>query len=154
MPSSKPVDAQMSWLEVLAALVLKDGVSLGGLSEDARAVALGLACCEVPLRVGLREADINVALTRALAQSCRFMLIDHVELRRWLVDAGWLMRDGFGREYRRVHAAALPAKMQDVAAALATIDPQAWVQGRRDASQQRREQRRQAWESSQGARPQ
>ena len=136
-------------LAALAALVLKDGVLLGGLSTGDHAAALGLAWCAVPPDAALRETDVNAALKRCLADECRFLDVDHVELRRWLVDTGWLVRDGFGREYRRVAAADLSPELATVAAALQTIDPPRWVAGVRAADVQQRAERRRAWEARQ-----
>ena len=52
----------------LAALVLKDGVMLGGLAAESQALALGLAWCALPVGVALRETEVNAALKRCLAE--------------------------------------------------------------------------------------
>ncbi len=134
---------------VLAALVVKDGVMLGGLAAQPQAVALGLAWCALAPDLALREADVNAALKRCLAEEGSFLDVDHVELRRWLVDAGWLARDGFGREYRRVALADLPARSAAIGAALQALDPPAWVAGVRAAEAAQRDARRLAWEARQ-----
>ncbi len=134
---------------VLAALVVKDGVMLGGLAALPQAVVLGLAWCAVPPDLALREADVNAALKRCLAEQGSFLDVDHVELRRWLVDAGWLTRDGFGREYRRVALADLPTQSAPVAAALLALDPPHWIAGVRAADAAQRNARRQAWQARQ-----
>lgn len=133
----------------LAALVIKDGVLLGGLAAQPQAVALGLAWCALPGEASLREADVNVALKRCLADEGSFLDVDHVELRRWLVDSGWLVRDGFGRQYQRVSPADLPADSAPIAAALVSLDTPRWVGGIRAAEAQQRTARRQAWEARQ-----
>jgi hypothetical protein len=132
-------------LNDLAALVVKDGMSLAGLTPHQRLLVLALACTRVPAGVPLREADVNVALKAALGDECRCIGVDHVELRRWLVDSGWLVRDGFGREYRRVAPDALRPELQPAAQALAAVDAPAWVAQRRAAEQARREQRHAEW---------
>jgi hypothetical protein len=76
---------------------------------------------------------------------------DHVELRRLLVDAGWLARDGFGREYRRVAPPALPASSAELAQALPGPDLPAWVIALRGEHQSQREARRQAFAAGKGA---
>jgi Uncharacterized protein conserved in bacteria (DUF2087) len=137
-------------LHELSTLVAKQGVALGGLTPRQRSLTLGLACCQVSAGVPLREADVNLALKQALADTCRFLGVDHVELRRWLVDGGWLVRDGFGREYRRVAPDGLAPEPKAIALAIAGIDPAVWVADVRDAALAQREQRRQAWEARAG----
>lgn len=139
-----------SLLNDLSAVVVKDGKSLAGLTPHQRLLALALACTRVPAGVALREADVNAALKAALDGECRCIGVDHVELRRWLVDTGWLVRDGFGREYRRVAPHALRPELQPAAEALATIDAPAWVAQRRAAEQERRDQRRAVWQARAG----
>ena len=136
---------------VLAALVVKDGVMLGGLAAQAQAVALGLAWCALPQDTVLRETDVNMALKRCLVEEGSFLDVDHVELRRWLVDAGWLARDGFGREYRRVAAGDLRADNASIAAALEPLDTPRRVAGIRAAQAQVRSARRQAWQARQAS---
>ena len=135
----------------LAALVLKDGVMLGGLAAQPQALALGLAWCALPADVALRETEVNAALKRCLAEEGRFLDVDHVELRRWLVDAGWLVRDGFGREYRRVAGAGLSAGNAPVGMALSAIDLPLWVGELRAVEVQQRTARRQAWQARQAS---
>ena len=48
------------------------------------------------------EAEINEALAKWLADIGQAVEIDHVSLRRYLVDAGYLRRDPGGRSYRIV----------------------------------------------------
>jgi hypothetical protein len=137
--------AVQTQLDTLAALVVKNGVGVGRLTEPQRVLVLGLAWASLPAGTLLREVEVNVALKQALAGPCCFLGIDHVELRRWLVDCGWMQRDGFGREYRRVSAGGLAQPLQVIAAILQPIDIATWVSGLRGASAARRERRRQAW---------
>ena len=134
-------------LAPLATLVIKDGVSLGGLSDSARTLALGLVWAGLPLRV-MTEREVNEALKLQLAGAAGFLGTDHVELRRWLCDAGWMQRDGFGREYRRVAPDALPAAHRDLAAVLESTfdgrDTAAYVLARRAEHAAAREARRRA----------
>lgn len=151
MKSAKSNEAVLR--QELAALVVKDGVALGGIAEHQRHLALALAACAVPPDSVLCEADVNLALKDALAQSCRFLSVDHVELRRWLVDTGWVVRDGFGRAYLRTPRAALPEPLRPIAQALAGLVPAAWVEELRSSMQRDRQRRRLAWEAraAQGA---
>ncbi len=123
-------------LEQLAQLVVKDRVALGGLTEELRALALGLVWAGLP-RTTLAEAGINEALRQQLAGAARCLGTDHVELRRWLCDSGWVQRDGWGRAYVRLPAAQLAAHLQPLGLALdegfGAAGPAAWVESRRAA---------------------
>jgi hypothetical protein len=140
-------------LRDLAALVTKEGVGLGGLSAAHRSWALALVWAGLPAQTALTERQINEWLKAQLAGVAAFLDIDHVELRRWLVDAGWLTRDGYGREYRRVGLDALSAGQREFADALAGIEPAAWVAELRTAHRARREARRARWQAGCMPRP-
>lgn len=133
-------------LSELAAVVVKDGVAIGGLSDAQRRLALAFVWAGLPAGP-MTEREVNEALRAQLDGPARCLHTDHVELRRWLVDAGWMVRDGFGREYRRVPAAALPAAARDVGAALDGMDTPAWAAGRRASHEALRAERRRAFES-------
>jgi Uncharacterized protein conserved in bacteria (DUF2087) len=148
-PSAAVASATPAPLDGLAALVLKDGVMLGGLSPESRSAALALAWASLPPTGVLSEPQVNATLKPWLADAGRFLDTDHVELRRWLVDLGWLARDGFGREYRRQPVEALQRQDQGVAQALAAIDAPAWVASLRAAAAAQRDARRQAWQARQ-----
>jgi hypothetical protein len=140
-------------LRDLAALVTKEGVGLGGLSADHRSWALALVWAGLPAQTALTERQVNECLKAQLAGVAAFLDIDHVELRRWLVDAGWLTRDGYGREYRRVGLGALRAGQREFADAVAAIEPAAWVAELRTAHHARREARRARWQAGGMPRP-
>ena len=93
----------------LAALVVKDGVSLGLLGEADRALVLALAATAIEAGREHREAEVNRLLEAWLQGPGAMLRTDHVELRRWLVDAGFIGRDGFGRAYLRGEAEAARA---------------------------------------------
>jgi hypothetical protein len=88
----------------LAALVVRDGVSLGLLAEADRAQVLALAAAAIEPGREHREADMNRILESWLEGPGAMLRTDHVELRRWLVDAGFVSRDGFARAYLRGEA--------------------------------------------------
>jgi hypothetical protein len=141
---------------MLAPLVVKDRVALGGLGEEHRALALGLVWAGLPGHT-LAEAGINDALRQQLAGAARCLGTDHVELRRWLCDSGWVQRDGWGRAYLRVAVHGLPAHLRTLGQALdegfGTAGPAAWVEAHRAARAAARLARRQAHElGSAGAR--
>ena len=82
-------------------LVLKSGLHLGLLSEGDRALVLALAACAIESGSTLREDEVNRRLSDWLADVGAMVQTDHVELRRWIVDAGYLARDGWGYAYAR-----------------------------------------------------
>lgn len=131
--------------KVLRTLVVKDGVHLGGLTEVQRAWALGVAACSLRLGEGVTEAQANARLKACLGAEGAFLDTDHVELRRWLVDTGWWMRDGYGHRYERVPPQALPESLRPLAEALGSVELSAWVAAQREAVQAERARRRQAW---------
>lgn len=65
----------------LAALVVKDGVALGGLPEPQRQLALALAWAGLPC-TALTESEVNQRLQALLAAALRCLDTDRVELRR------------------------------------------------------------------------
>ena len=127
----------------LAALVVKDGLSLGLLGDADRALVLALAAGAIEVGPAHREAEVNRLLGAWLEGPGAMLRTDHVELRRWLVDAGFVSRDGFGRAYVRGEAeAARTASLLGEATgeALATA-----VDELRGAKAAEREARRQAY---------
>ena len=136
-------------LQTLARLAVKDGVTLGGLPAAELPLALALAHGALPPGAALTERELNVALQAALAGPACWLATDHVELRRWLVDAGWLTRDGFGREYRVLPHAALRAELQPLARTLATVEIASWVAAERRRHQDERAARQARWQASQ-----
>jgi hypothetical protein len=149
-PTVDPIAAS-EVLRPLVALVVKQGVGLGGLTEPAREQALAVVWAALPT-APCSERAINDALREALAGPARFIDTDHVELRRWLVDTGWLSRDGFGREYRAVALAALPPGRQPLARALVAAGPH-WPQAQRERFEAERAARRARWAAAQAGSP-
>lgn len=139
-------------LRSLSSLVIKDHVSLGGLAPRELALALATVHAALPPDAPLSEREVNEALKAALAGPACWLGTDHVELRRWLVDAGWLVRDGFGREYRALAHAALTEPQQALARALATVDIRRWVAAERAQREQARAERKARWLGEQAAR--
>jgi len=137
-------------LRALALLVVKDGVGLGGLPAAQQALVLAWVWAGLPADQVIDERQVNRLLQAQLAGAAAFLDTDHVELRRWLVDAGWLARDGYGREYRRIAVEALAAPQRALADALADIDTAAWVAATRAEHRAQRDARRRAWQAAQG----
>lgn len=149
MTPAEPADPSADALGPLRPWVLKQGVGIGGLTEAERELVLALVWAALPAMPG-NEAAANAALKAALAGPASFLDTDHVELRRWLVDTGWLRRDGYGREYLRTPLADLADSRRPLAQALLTAGP-GWAQAERERHAQARAQRRLAWQSRQGA---
>ena len=134
----------------LGQLVVKSGVMLGGLSQADRLLALSMPAARLPEGEAASEAEVNARLRSSLGEEAACLDVDHVELRRWLVDSGWWRRDGFGRRYERVPVHALPDELRALADALAGLDLPSWAADCRDALKRQREQRRQAWQQQPG----
>lgn len=129
--------------------VVKHGVGLGGLSPDDRGLLFALVWAGLPAGP-LTEPQVNGLLRAQLAGAAACLNTDHVELRRWLVDAGWMHRDGFGREYRRADLDGIGHQPSRAAAReLQSIDTDAWVAQQRASHDAQREARRQAWQGGQ-----
>ena len=129
----------------LESLVLKSGLHLGLLSDPDRALVLALAACAIESGPTLREDEVNRRLSDWLADVGAMVQTDHVELRRWLVDAGYLARDGWGYAYVRG-----PAELDLARQVLGTTDGRALasaVRSVRVAAQSARTARRRAFEA-------
>lgn len=134
-------------LRPLLALMHKRGLGLGGLHQLQQAQVWALVWAGLP-EGGMTEPQVNEVLKAQLAGAACFLDTDHVELRRWLVDAGWLRRDGYGREYRRTPLAelasgALPGHA--TAQVLAGMPVAQWASEQYAAQQAQRTARREAW---------
>jgi len=88
---------------------------------------------------------VNRRLTDWLADVGQMLQTDHVELRRWLVDAAFVVRDDWGHAYARG-----PAEVKRARQVLGTVDAAALasaVRSVRVAAQSARLARRRAFES-------
>ncbi|MDO8418420.1 MAG: DUF2087 domain-containing protein [Rubrivivax sp.] len=150
----RPTASTADRLSALQALVARDGVGLGGLPAAQQSLALALVWSGLPAGAVVDEREVNLWLKAQLAGAAAFLDTDHVELRRWLVDAGWLWRDGYGREYRPMAVADLAAGQrmlaESVHAALGGLGTAAWVTEQRARHRARREARRREWQASRG----
>jgi hypothetical protein len=128
----------------LESLVLKSALHLGLLPEADRALVLALAACALEPGRPLREHEVNRRLTDWLADVGAMLRTDHVELRRWLVDTGYVARDDWGHAYVRG-----PAELEQARRVLGTTDAAALasaVRSVRVAAQSARIARRRAYE--------
>ena len=147
----KPAPPPAELMERIARLVVKEGVTLGKLSEADRSLAMAFVWAGVPADVTLDEPGINLQLKQALQGAARCLDTDHVELRRWLVDGGWLARDGYGRSYQRVAAGDLPEHQTALGQALDSVDTAAFTARLLHQRQAARQARHQAWLGSRQA---
>jgi len=133
-------------LAVYRRLCVRRGIALGGLAsgrqEDLRTVlaAAALALDEVEAS---DEAGVNARLKGWLEGAGAMLDVDHVELRRWLVDAGLVQRDGFGRRYARTVPA--PEAYVPYLSGLAGVDLALLAEESRDSERAARESRQAAW---------
>lgn len=132
-------------LQRLSRLVVKNGVGLGLLAADERTLALAAIWAALPAEAVLNESQLNEQLKAQLAGPAAWLDTDHVELRRWLVDAGFVQRDGYGREYRRVPDAY--THHPQLACALNGIDTAAFALAQRHAHAAARAERRERWQA-------
>ncbi|WP_082709996.1 DUF2087 domain-containing protein [Burkholderia sp. TSV86] len=98
---TQPPSDQSRTLAALEKLVSKKGITLGNMSSPDMTVTLAMAAMCIPANVALAESAVNQALRRWLDEEGAMLRIDHVELRRTLIDMGYWQRDGFGRTYER-----------------------------------------------------
>jgi hypothetical protein len=84
------------------------------------------------------EVDLNQALSNWLANAGSMLEIDHVTLRRHMVDEGFLLRDSAGQAYM-VNTAEAVAALFDPA--INALDPVAVV----EEAKERREERKRAY---------
>jgi len=129
----------------IKALAVRRRLSLGVMHsanpDDFALVLAAAARVFAPVRE-YRERDVNDLLRAWLATTGAMLDVDHVELRRWLVDTGVLARDGFGRAY------ALGTPRTDIAAAIAALaphDPAALARAAADEDAARRAARKARW---------
>lgn len=80
------------------------------------------------------ESDLNECLEKWLSQVGQTVELDHVTLRRYLVDAGYLTRDPAGRHYRMVPEPS-PGLFE---AGIAEIDPMAVIEEASQEAEQRK----------------
>ena len=152
-PASAPAVASsvQGWLDRLARLAVRDQVLLSTIRErDPRDFELVLASAAlfVPADGALDERGANVCLKRFLASAGAMLDTDHVELRRWLADLGFILRSDVGTDYRR---GVLPDWLQAAAAELDEHQLSQAVAGARDQRAQQRAARKAAWLAQQAA---
>jgi tRNA(adenine34) deaminase len=133
-------------LAVYRRLCVRRGIALGGLAsgrqDDFRAV-LAAAALALDEGAGYDEPAVNARLKTWLAGPGAMVDVDHVELRRWLVDAGLVQRDGYGRRYARTEPA--PEAFARELAGFAGVDLALLAAEARESEREARESRQAAW---------
>jgi Uncharacterized protein conserved in bacteria (DUF2087) len=139
----------MNRLDRMKVLAPRQHASLGVMASTSPgdfALLLGCAGCAFAPGETYSERDVNERLKTWLAGAGAMLSTDHVELRRWLVDNGVLVRDGYGRAY------ALGAPREEIASAmreLAGHDVDSLVREARERDLARRAERKARWQSGQ-----
>ena len=132
-------------LDRFTALSVRSGLSLGILRASRIAdFNLMLAAAARAFTAGhnYAEGEVNDVLRGWLAHEGSMLAVDHVELRRWLVDCRVLARDDYGRAY------ALGSPSADIAALVAALsgaDLRAHGAAARARDAQAREVRKRQW---------
>ena len=133
----------------LEALAVRRGLSIGVLASGSPsdfALVLAAAGCAVAPAETLSEREVNERLRSFLAGEGAMLAVDHVELRRWLVDTGVLVRDGFGRAYARGQPR---PEIADAMQELAGADLGRIVGDARTRDASRRAERKRLWQAAQ-----
>ena len=137
-------------LERLEALAVRQGLSLGMMQTSGAGdfvLMMAAAGCAFSASDACSEREVNARLQSWLAGPGAMLAVDHVELRRWLVDNGVLARDGFGRVYTK---GTPRSEIADAMACLAGHDLAALVSEARTRDVARREARKAQWTKTQG----
>jgi len=132
-------------------LCVRNALSLGGLQSGRQqdfGVVLAAAALALDDGATYTEAEVNERLKAWLADPGAMLGTDHVELRRWLVDAQLLNRDGYGRSYARAPA---PQAFRAALDALAGWDLSLVARNARDADARQRAERKAAWKQATAA---
>ncbi|HQR71108.1 MAG TPA: DUF2087 domain-containing protein, partial [Burkholderiaceae bacterium] len=149
MTETAPEITPAGWLERLAQLAIRQGVHLSTLQQkDGRDLELIFASAALQFPDGrlLDERAANDVLKGFLGGAGAMLATDHVELRRWLVDTGFVRRSDYGTDYRR---GAMPAWLAAAASELDAREFGRTVARARADHDAQREARRQAWLASQ-----
>jgi tRNA(adenine34) deaminase len=129
----------------MAQLAVRHGVHLSTLQQKTGGdleLLFASASLAFPADKSLTEREANDILQRFLATAGVMVATDHVELRRWMVDLGYLRRSDYGTDYRR---GPLPKWLSEAAQELDIERIATTVQQVRQRDESEREARRQAW---------
>ena len=91
------------------------------------------------------EREVNELPKHWLQSAGGMLAVDHVELRRWLVDLAIICRDAYGRAYS---LAAVPTHLQQLDPELADVDFAGEFADANAREMQKRAARKSAWQQS------
>jgi hypothetical protein len=135
----------MNAIERFHKLAVKRGLTPGALldasPEDFDILLLAMRC-EFSEPRNYSEREVNESLHQWLQTTGAMLDVDHVELRRWLVDFGILSRDAYGHAYT---LAATPARLKQLEADIAAFDFRREFADANAAELQKRARRKEAW---------
>jgi tRNA(adenine34) deaminase len=137
--------SQAGWVERLGRMARRDGVHLASVrvrDPADYALLLATAALYLPPEKALTEAEANEALGEFLAHAGSMLDLDHVTLRRTLVDEGFVRRSDRGSDYRRGE---FPPWLREAATHLDLDAAGAAVLAARGEADERRADRKSAW---------
>jgi hypothetical protein len=144
---------ETSAIDRFAVLSVRNGLSLG-LLRSSRIADFNLMLAAVARSFTVRrnhsESEVNAILQDWLACEGSMLAVDHVELRRWLVDCRVLSRDDYGRAYM------LGTPSPDIAALVAELsgtDLRALAATARARDARAREERKRLWTAREEGQP-
>ena len=135
----------MKAIERFRKLTIKRGLTPGALQDaspedfDILLLAIGR---EFSKARNYSEREVNDTLQHWLQSTGAMLDVDHVELRRWLVDFAILSRDAYGHAYK---LAPTPARLKEMEADIAAIDFHREFTDASAAECQKRARRKDAW---------
>jgi hypothetical protein len=136
----------MDSVERFRKIAIKRGLTPGALldacPEDFDLLLLSLRR-EFPVARTVAECEVNEILYLWLQSTGGMLDVDHVELRRWLVDLSILSRDAYGRAYS---LASLPSRLATLAADVAGVDFSREFADANAQESQKRAARKLAWQ--------
>ena len=91
------------------------------------------------------EGEVNALIVKWLSLAGGMLDVDHVEVRRWLVDMGMLARDAYGRAYS---VAPLPPHLSMLNAGIAQLDFAREFADANARESQKRAARKAAWQQT------
>ena len=141
----------MTPIERFRKLAVKRGLTPGTLldasPEDFHLLLLSLRRVFAMSR-DYTEGEVNELIANWLASAGGMLDVDHVELRRWLVDITILSRDAYGRAYS---VAPLPAQLSRLDADIAKLDFAREFADANTRESQKRAARKAAWQHAKSA---